>query len=1026
MSLPIFYSIIFFVVSTCFVFLGFHILFLNSKGGLNRVFFVFCLALFTWAFSFSISNSLTDYESVLFWRRWTSLGWGCLFSLQLHFFLILTKRKYLLNKKWFYLLLYMPCFLIIYVFGINSNMAREQFVLVNTAFGWVQVFANNFWNWYIIAYYVIFSTAGLWLLWKWSRIFYDSVKHKLVLLLICTYILTLVSGSASEIFINSYTVYYVPQIAPIICLIPLALIFFAIRRYGFMVSTKNQPTEPGEILSPDKLVKFHQVITLIFILEGIINFASQYFLKNANLSSALLYSGILIGLGIILQLSQQLPVNRDYKDTILFIILAASTPLITMQDIQNASITVWAVPIIFIMLSVIYNKRRIMIWLGSSIILTQLWVWMKAPKTDILVSASDHISRIIIFLVILGLAFYINRIYVQRLEENENQIQFQKMVSKLSAAFLGITYVNKEQSVRELFNISADFFQMDLAYLISLSSEAKKYEWCNAGVDADHFGLLGEDLAWLMNLPWHNDLIHIPNAELLPPEAAAAKTKLRHLRIKSLLAIKIHNKGNLIGLLLFASVKNNNIWRDEHIEMLKIIANLVCDALQKIESERKINKLAYYDSLTGLPNRTLFINRLEQAIHLAKRSEKLIGVIFIDLDCFKGINDTIGHDGGDDILRQVASRLTRRLRKHDTVTRFGGDEFLIQLTQMNRLEDIEKIAESIVHELARPVIAKGQQFYLTASAGVAAFPMDGEDAETLIKNADLAMYVSKNSGKNQYTFCSPNIKNDARNEMKLTNNLYRALERNEMVLEYQPQVSVLTKEFCGVEALIRWKHPDMGMLLPEKFIPLAEKTGLIHPIGEWVMETACRQNKQWQDWGLPPLCMTVNLSVEQLRKPDLVGLVAKVLKETGLDAEYLGLDINQSIIFRESDYIIQVLNDLKNLGVSIAIEGFGTEYSSFGRLKELPIDRVKINMHVVQGITRGKDEEDIVKTIIQLAQNLNFNVVAEGVETDPQFDFFCQQRCNEIQGFNVFKPMPAKELEAILFARTNIDYPVNL
>jgi diguanylate cyclase (GGDEF)-like protein len=970
---------------------------------------------------------LTDYESVLFWRRWASLGWGCMFSLQLHFFLILTEKKSLLSKKWFYLLLYMPCFLIIYVFGINSNMVREQYILVNTAFGWVQVFAGNFWNWYIIIYCIVFSTAGLWFLWRWSRIFKNPVKLKIVLLLITTYIMAMVLGALSEIFINSYASFYVPQLAPIFGLVPLAVIFFAIIRYGFMLPAEKHPSEPGVILSPDKLVKFRQIITIIFFVEGIICFASHYFLRGTNLSSALLNCAALIGLGIILQLSQQLPVNRDCKDTILFIILAASIPLITLQNIQNAGITVWAVPIVFIMLSVIYNKRRIMIWLGISIIFTQLWVWQESPQANILMDASDHLSRIIIFLVILGLAFYINRIYVQRLEENENQIQFQKMVSRLSAAFLCITYVNKEESMKELFNISADFFQMDLAYLISLSPEAQPYQWRNAGIEADHLGgLPDEDLAWVINLPWQNDLIHISNAELLPPEAAAAKIKLKQLNIKSLLAIKIQSKENINGFLLFASIKNKNIWRDEHIEMLKIIANLVCDALQKIESERKINKLAYYDSLTGLPNRTLFINRLELAIHLAKRSEKLIGVIFIDLDCFKGINDTLGHDGGDEILKQVASRLTRRLRKHDTITRFGGDEFLIQLTQMNCIEDIEKITAGILHELAQTVVAKNQHFYLTASAGVAIHPIDGEDAETLIKNADLAMYVSKNSGKNQYTMCSSDIKDDARNEMKLTNNLYRALERNEMVLEYQPQVSVLTKEFCGVEAFIRWKHPNMGMILPEKFIPLAEKTGLIHPIGEWVLETACRQNKQWQDLGLPPLCMTVNLSVEQLRKPDLVGLVAKVLKETGLDAKFLGVDINESIIFREPDYIIQVLNDLKKLGVSIAIEGFGTEYSSLGRLKELPIDQVKINMHFVQEISRGKDEEDIVKTIIQLAQNLQFNVLAEGVETDPQFDFFCQQRCNEIQGFNVFKPMPANELEAILLARSNLDHPINM
>ena len=1026
MSLPIINSLVFFIVFTVSILSGLYILFLDVKSTLNRVFFFICLALGIWAFSFSISISAPDYKTALFWYRLASLGWGSIFALQLHFFLILTENNSLLKKRWFLLFIYLSSAMFVYVFCLNDTLAMGQYNLVNTVLGWINIYENNSLFQLLVLYYLVFSFAGMWLLWQWGRKSPDINKKKLVKLLLSSFALILFMGTMSAVFINTHSTYYVLPLPPVFCLLAVAAILYAIKRYGLMKPVKPQLAEPGKILSPDKIEKFYQVISLMFFFCGLLNFASLYYFEKESLTKALLCSGVLICFGLILQLIRQIPVMRKFKDTLFFLIIAAIIPLYTCQNMQSANITAWAAPVILVMLSVIFNDRRMMIWLGVSIILTQLWAWMKIPTATVQINGSDHFVRIAIYIIILWVAFYINRIYTQRLEENEDQIKFQKMVSRLSAAFLGIAYANQEDTVKELFNISADYFQLDRAYLISLSPEAKKYEWCNAGNEADHFGLLDEDLEWLMNLQWHNDLIHIPNAEMLPPEAVAAKTKLRQLNIKSLLAIKIHNKGKIIGLLLFASVKNNNIWRDEHIEMLKIIANLVSESLQKIESERKINKLAYYDSLTGLPNRTLFINRLEQAIHLAKRSEKLIGVIFIDLDCFKGINDTIGHDGGDDILKQVASRLTRRLRKHDTVTRFGGDEFLIQLTQMNRIEDIEKIAESIVHELARPVFAHNQQFYLTASAGVAAFPVDGENAETLIKNADLAMYVSKNSGKNQYTLCSPNMKKDARNEMKLTNNLYRALERNEMVLEYQPQVSVLTKEFCGIEALVRWKHPDMGMLLPDKFIPLAEKTGLIHPIGEWVLETACRQNKQWQDRGLSPLCMTVNLSVEQLRKPDLVDLVGRVLRDTDLEAKYLGLDINESVIYKESDYIIQVLNDLKQLGVSIAIEGFGTEYSSLGRLKALPIDRVKINMHFVQGVSRGENEEDILKTIIQLAQNLNFNIVAEGVETDSQFDFFCQQSCNEIQGFNVFKPMPAKELEAILLARSNIDHPVNL
>jgi GGDEF domain-containing protein len=398
--------------------------------------------------------------------------------------------------------------------------------------------------------------------------------------------------------------------------------------------TKNQPTEPGKILSPDKLVQFYQLITMVFIVLGIVNFASQYFFARAAIASALLLSGVLIGLGIILQWSQQLPVRRNFKERILFLVLAASIPLIAIQNNDSNSFAIGAVPIVFIMLSVIYNKRRIMLWLGGSIILTQIWVWSKASPAAA-ISGNEHMVRLITYLIVLGLAFYINRIYILRLEENENQILFQKMVSRLSTAFSGITNANKVDTVNELFALSADYFQLDHAFLISFSPSAKQYEWIKNGSENCQARIVAneQDLTRLMNLPWQDDLIHIPNIQKFPG-ASTAKTILELLNNHSLLAIKVKNENDTMGILFFTS-SGINLWRDEDIELLKIIANLASDVLLRIETENIINRLAYYDALTGLPNRTLFINRLEQAIHLAKRSEKLIGVIFIDLDCFK-------------------------------------------------------------------------------------------------------------------------------------------------------------------------------------------------------------------------------------------------------------------------------------------------------------------------------------------------------------------------------------------------------
>ena len=315
---------------------------------------------------------------------------------------------------------------------------------------------------------------------------------------------------------------------------------------------------------------------------------------------------------------------------------------------------------------------------------------------------------------------------------------------------------------------------------------------------------------------------------------------------------------------------------------------------------------------------------------------------------------------------------------------------------------------------SKSLTVNGQEFFITASAGIAVYPEDGEEADSLIKHADMAMYSSKGGGKNKYTLCSQVMKDDTMKKMQLTNSLYRAQGRNELVLYYQPQVDIATKKIIGMEALIRWKHPELGMIPPSVFIPIAEQTGLINPIGQWVLRTACRQNKLWQEKGLPPIRTAVNLSVEQFRSSNLAHIIKNTLEETGLQPELLELEITESIAIEETESIISILNELKMLGVTIAIDDFGTEYSSLSQFKELPIDRIKIAMPFVQGISVNTKDEAIVEVLIHLARSLGINVIAEGVETELQLAFLTQGKCDEFQGYYFYKPMPAEELEKIL------------
>ena len=449
-------------------------------------------------------------------------------------------------------------------------------------------------------------------------------------------------------------------------------------------------------------------------------------------------------------------------------------------------------------------------------------------------------------------------------------------------------------------------------------------------------------------------------------------------------------------------------------ELSKSNIDLEYEINVRIDMEEKIKKLAYYDYLTGLPNKRLFIDKLNQCILDAEQKGKALGVLFLDLDSFKRVNDTLGHAKGDELLKMVSTRLLSTVREIDTICRVGGDEFLILIQDLENENYIKEISEQILGIFKKSFIIDNNELYMSTSIGGAMYPIDGENVDMLIKNADIAMYKAKEKGKNKFELCTAIFKDGLVKEMKLTNSLYRAIERNELVLYYQPQVSLISGEIIGTEALIRWNSAEFGMVNPIDFINIAEKTGLILPIGEWVLKTACNQNKKWQESGILNVPIAVNLSVNQFQNTRIIEDIIKILKETGLNPKDLELEITENIIMKETEYIIESLKQLKQLGVKIAIDDFGTEYSSLNYIKQLPVDKIKIDMSFVRGIKINHKDEAIIKVIIALAKNLGLKVIAEGVESKEQLDFLKEQMCDEIQGYYYYKPMPAMLIEELM------------
>ncbi|MEO8505298.1 MAG: EAL domain-containing protein [Acidobacteriota bacterium] len=493
-------------------------------------------------------------------------------------------------------------------------------------------------------------------------------------------------------------------------------------------------------------------------------------------------------------------------------------------------------------------------------------------------------------------------------------------------------------------------------------------------------------------------VVGLSREEQLAPVAASARQYVRRAAAGS------------VGIILIVGLLGRMSWR------LAKTRREVVEA--QIEHSERVEYLAYHDGLTGLPNRSLFTKLLQQALAQARRNDRRVSVLFLDLDRFKHINDTLGHEAGDQLLQEVARRLKACLRESDTVARLGGDEFVVMVPDLTNESYVAGVAQKIVSAIAKPFILLKQEFRVTGSVGISTHPQDGLDEQTLTKNADIAMYKAKEQGKNTFQFYSEQLNVDTLERLTLETSLRHAAERNQFELHYQAKRDIQTGRITGMEALLRWRHPDLGIVAPMKFIPLAEQTGLIVPIGRWVLRAACMQNVAWQKEGLPRLTMAVNLTQRQFADPHLLVDIASILESTGMGPGYLELEISESMLMQNVGLTLQVLSGLKAMGVRIAVDDFGLGYSTLATLQQFPLDTIKIDRSLIRAVAHAPDDKEITGAIIAMGRALSMTVVAQGVETKEQADFLRDHACDELQGFYFNRPVPAAGFGDLLRAES--------
>jgi diguanylate cyclase (GGDEF)-like protein len=546
-----------------------------------------------------------------------------------------------------------------------------------------------------------------------------------------------------------------------------------------------------------------------------------------------------------------------------------------------------------------------------------------------------------------------------------------------------------------------------------------RFEWTNSGIESSHYRWQNQPYQDCGLERWYVELSDGKLISGLVQEFPANEREiLIRDNIQSILLVSLRLDNEFWGFLGMADCTSERFWsRHEESTLLTIAANII-GARQRQQVEEKIRYQALHDLLTGLPNRLLFNELLSTALPNSVRNHESLAVIFLDLDRFKLINDTLGHTLGDQLLQSVAQRLKDSLRSGDTVARWGGDEFTILIPRVNHIEEISQVAQRILQALENAFYLQEHELYISASLGIALLDQNSCDAETLIQHADAALYHAKDKGRNNYQFYSVSLSRMNPELLSLEKSLRYALEREELTVHYQPRVNIATGNITGMEALLRWQHPEMGLVAPSVFIPLAEESGLIIPIGEWVLRTACSQNKLWQETGLPSLTMAVNLSLKQFRQPNLVETVSRILAQTGLEPHFLELEITETTAIEDLEFTRTMLEDLEQMGVHLSIDDFGTGHSSLSRLQLLPLHNLKIDRSFIRDLTTDARVAHIVKAIVGLGQSLGLRLTAEGVEKEEELEFLKSINCEDVQGFFFYRPLSAQKATEILHSES--------
>ena len=1021
-------SIILYICGCFYMIFGAITISANTKSKVNRLFLLLACSLTIWSFSYSISNSAPAAEVSAYWRSFSVFGWGVFSSILLHFVLVLTKHENRLSRRGILVLLYLPSVINIILFGPFGYLVEKQYAMVQTDYGWINlapVYAADIW---LGLYYTIFSLVTLILLIRWwkkieSHTLAKRYARNFLISIILLFLVELVIEALPDLLGKKFF----PKIPVLFLLIPTIMLFLVLKKLGLLSDRQRKTYSLSEIkknLDADR-ERLFPIVTTIFLIAGAISFFIGYFGMKGKLKIELLLAATLFLIGIFVRFIPLITQKQTAQNIIFLVISFIGMMYIMITNTKTGALTLWSVYIFFLLLTVILEDRINAIVFTVVCVVMQVIFWIAYPKVSVTIDGNEYLTRIFVIILSYFIVRYLTTEYALKVKDYKMFAREQEVLERISSSFISINRENAKKKIDEMLKMADEILDFNHAYVVEFSKDYEEttiLNICAKTVDNESFPFQPGMKVKSATLPMIKPLIgqDMPMmcediANISADEGGEQKDFFLSREIKSFFALPIKVDQEIQGMIVVEYKDRIDIDLAEgRLYLLKILVNILGDARKKFLYEKKFFDFAYFDETTKLANRSMLKIELEQMIRSRKGSEK-IAVLDIEIENLRMINDTFGHSVVEQIMIESATILENLFEGSYDIARSSEGNFVVVLPTVENTKQIKKCAKRILKSFSRPVSASAviESLFVVVGIGISVYPDNGKDADTLLRNANLARYEAK-SASEKIGFYTGRLESQIAENTLFTNRLFNSLQNEEFFLEFQPQISCVTGKTVGVEALLRWKTDGNERVLPERFIPILEHTGLIYDVGLWVLGKALQEHNRLITRGLPPLRFAVNLSIGQFREERLVPDFAKIIEESGVDPKYIELEITESLFSENPEDVSEKLYTLKDLGVSVAIDDFGKGYSSLSRLNLIPFDRIKIDKDMIKYINLETKRVPITEVIILLAKAFNASITAEGVETKEHADFLINIDCDEIQGHYYSRALSAKALEEFL------------